>query len=78
MDAELRPGEVPLSLLGQLVCKVSSENGLINVGDLLVTSSTPGYAMRAGDSPKPGTILGKALEPLDTVTGKIKILLSLQ
>jgi len=55
------------------------------VGDLLTTSSTPGYAMRA--SPVtiegitfylPGTILGKALEPLEEGTGVILVLVTLQ
>ncbi len=77
MDANLQDGEAPLALLGQVPCKVSTENGSINVGDLLVTSSTPGHAMRA-DDPKPDTILGKALEPLAYGTGKIKVLVTLQ
>jgi hypothetical protein len=33
--------------------------------------------MRSGD-PRPGTVLGKALEPLDAGTGMIKVLVMLR
>jgi len=68
--------EIPLAVVGIVPCKVSAENGPINPGDLLVTSSTPGHAMR-DDNPKVGTVLGKALEPLTSGTGVIKVLVSL-
>ncbi len=42
---------------------VDAAYGTIKVGDLLTSSPTPGHAMRA-DDPKPGTIVGKALQPL--------------
>jgi len=71
------PGSVPVAVLGIVPCKVSAENGPISRGDLLVTSSTPGHAMRA-INPPPGTILGKALEPLDAGTGVIQMLVTLQ
>ncbi len=69
--------EVPVAMIGVVPCKVSAENGPIQPGDLLVTSSTPGYAMRDED-PKNGTIVGKALEPLASGTGKIRIAVTLQ
>lgn len=72
-----RDDEIPVAVVGIVPCKVSAENGSIRRGDLLVTSSTPGHAMRA-DGPPPGTILGKALEPLDTGTGLILVLVTLQ
>ena len=46
-------------------------------GDLLVASPTLGHAMKAADA-KPGTIIGKALEPLETGTGMIKALVMLR
>jgi len=68
-----------LALVGQVPCNVSDENGPINIGDLLTTSSTPGYAMKVVDKVKAmGAIVGKALEPLNSGKGKIKVLLSLQ
>ncbi len=69
--------EIPVAVVGIVSCKVSAENGSIARGDLLVTSSTPGHAMRADDAPA-GTILGKALEPLDESTGTIQVLVTLQ
>ncbi len=71
-------GGVPVAIMGVVSCKVSAENGPIHVGDLLVTSTTPGHAMRADDSAPRGTILGKALEPLDSGTGQILVLVTLQ
>ncbi len=69
--------EVPLAVVGIVPCKVSAENGLIQPGDLLVTSDTPGHAMR-DDSPKTGTVLGKALGSLSSGTGVIQVLVTLQ
>jgi hypothetical protein len=78
MDPTIRKNEAPLALVGETLVKVSSENGPIRVGDLLVTSSAPGYAMRADEDPKAGTILGKALQPLNSGQGKIMVLLTLR
>jgi hypothetical protein len=69
--------EIPLAVIGIVPCKVTTENGAIRPGDLLVTSSTPGHAMR-DDDPKNGTILGKALGSLDSGAGVIKVLVTLQ
>jgi len=69
--------EVPLAVVGIVPCKVSAENGPIAVGDLLVTSNTPGHAMRAAD-PKVGTVVGKALEGHSGGTGVIEIMVTLQ
>ncbi len=69
---------LPVAVVGIVPCKVSSENGPIQRGDLLVTSSTPGYAMRAGANPPVGTVLGKAMEPMGESFGLIQILVTLQ
>ena len=69
---------IPVALTGIVPCKVSAENGPIHRGDLLVTSSTPGHAMRAGDNPPQGTVLGKALGELEEGTGVILVLVTLQ
>jgi hypothetical protein len=76
-DADLA-GKVPLAIAGLVPVKASAENGPIRPGDLLVASSTPGHAMRAGDEPPIGTIIGKALEGLDSGTGIIQMLVMLQ
>lgn len=67
----------PLALAGLVKCKANVEGGPIKRGDLLVTSSQPGYAMRADlDKVKPGMLIGKALEPLEKGEGRIKVLIS--
>lgn len=54
-----------LALAGRVPVKVTTENGPIQIGDPLVSSSTPGYAMRCSDRVMcVGATIGKALEPL--------------
>jgi len=53
--------------------KVDASYGAVLAGDLLTSSPTPGHAM-AMAAPVPGTIVGKALEPLDSGTGVIRVL----
>ncbi|MBU0547674.1 MAG: hypothetical protein KJ710_05490 [Candidatus Omnitrophica bacterium] len=70
----------PIALAGRTLCKVTTNiGGSIGIGDLLVTSSKPGYAMK-GDPEKIqiGTVLGKAMEPLEKGEGKIVVLVTLQ
>ncbi len=76
---------IAVGLMGILYVKVSAENGAIRAGDLLTTSSTPGHAMKAApilingvEIYRTGTILGKALEPLNAGTGVIKVLVTLR
>jgi len=72
-------GEVPLAIVGIVPCKVTTENGAIREGDLLVTSSLPGYAMKGTDRRRlVGAVVGKALEPLPKGTGVIQVLVTLQ
>lgn len=67
----------PLALVGQVKCKVTTENGPIQRGDLLVSSSVPGHAMRADpDDVGTGMLLGKALEPLAEGEGTILVLIT--
>jgi hypothetical protein len=71
--------EVPLAVVGIVPCKVTAENGSIRVGDLLVTSSTAGHAMKGTDRNKMlGAVVGKALEPLPEGKGVIQVLVTLQ
>jgi hypothetical protein len=78
-------GKVMVATTGRVRIKVDATRGAILVGDLLVTSEREGYAMRSepvdlGGTKlhRPGTLIGKALEPLATGTGEILVLLSLQ
>ncbi len=71
---------------GRVRVLVDATAAPIRIGDLLVTSSKPGRAMKSipmalgtGSAiHRPGTILGKALEALDSGEGEILVLLSLQ
>jgi len=79
VDEPAAKDEVPLAVVGIVPCKVSAENGAIEAGDLLVTSSTPGHAMKGTDRSKMlGAVVGKALEPLQKGTGVIQVLVTLQ
>jgi len=70
---------VPVGIIGVVPTKVSTENGPISVGDLLVTARVPGYAMRRGHRSKcVGATLGKAMEPLLHGHGTIKVLVMLK
>jgi hypothetical protein len=69
----------PIALLGKVFCKVDAGYAPIEVGDLLTTSDTPGYAMKAADPLKAfGAVIGKALRPLQEGQGLIPILIALQ
>jgi len=67
----------PVALTGTVDVKVDAGFGSIRAGDLLTASPTPGHAMRA-DEAVPGTILGKALAPLDAGTGRVRMLVMLR
>lgn len=71
--------EVPMAMVGIVPTKVSAENGPIKPGDLLVTSSKLGYAMKGTDrSQMMGAVIGKALGHLDSDTGVIEVVVTLQ
>jgi hypothetical protein len=70
---------MPIALIGKTFCKVDASDAPIEVGDLLTTSSTPGYAMKAADPHKAfGAVIGKALRPQESGKGLIPILIALQ
>jgi hypothetical protein len=78
-------GKSRVATMGRVRVKADARQAAIRVGDLLVTSGTEGTAMKsevttiAGiELHRPGTILGKALEPLADGQGEILVLLSLQ
>lgn len=69
---------VPMGVIGIVPTKVSGENGPIRRGDLLVSSSIPGHAMRGTDRSRMlGAIIGKALEGFDGEgTGVIRVMVT--
>jgi hypothetical protein len=68
---------VPMATSGVALCKADTGYGPIRSGDLLVASPTPGHAMRA-PAGQGEAIVGKALEPLASGTGKIRVLVLLR
>jgi len=77
--------KVLVATTGRVRIKVDASRGSIQVGDLLVTSDLVGVAMKSQpinvggvQIHRPGTLIGKALEPLDKGIGEILVLLSLQ
>ena len=66
----------PISVAGLVNTKVITENGDINPGDLLVSSSKPGYAMK-NDNPVVGTVIGKAFDFCDKEECSILIFVAL-
>jgi len=77
-DDDDQTGKVPLAVVGVVPVKASAENGAIQPGDLLVASSTPGYAMKAEANPPVGSVIGKALEGLEEGSAVIKMLVMIQ
>jgi hypothetical protein len=82
---EAGPGKVLVATTGRVRIKVDATRHPIQIGDLLVTSDKPGVAMKSQPIMirgvrihRPGTIVGKALEPLADGQGRILVLLSLQ
>lgn len=77
---EERPGsQVPVAVVGIVPCKVTAANGPIRRGDLLVSSSELGYAMKGTDRSRMiGAVVGKAMQPLETGKGTIEVLITLQ
>ena len=77
--------KVLVASTGRVKVKVDATRSPIHVGDLLVTSDVPGLAMKSEpvniggvQLHRPGTLIGKALEPLGKGRGEILVLLSLQ
>lgn len=78
-------GKVAVATTGRVRVRVDADRRAIQIGDLLVTSDIPGMAMKSEpvnlggvQIHRPGTIVGKALEPLAKGKSEILVLLSLQ
>ena len=69
-----------VALAGRVYCNVDASGGAIEPGDLLTTSSTPGFAMKVKDRQSAqGAILGKAMQRFDQgARGQILVLVTLQ
>jgi hypothetical protein len=82
---EKSDGKVLVATTGRVRVKVDASKSPIQIGALLVTSDVPGFAMKSEpvnlggvQLHRPGTLIGKAQEPLAKGKGEILVLLSLQ
>lgn len=82
---EKTESKVLVATVGRVRVKVDATRAPIQIGDLLVTSDNSGVAMKSEpvnlsgiQLHRPGTLIGKALEPLAKGQGEILVLLSLQ
>ncbi len=67
------------AVLGKVSCMADASYGPIEVGDLLTTSATAGHAMRVDDPMLAfGSVIGKALSPLEEGVGLVDVLITLQ
>jgi hypothetical protein len=78
-------GKALVATTGRVKVRVDATKGAVKIGDLLVTGEAAGVAMKSQPMEfggrrihAPGTIIGKALEPLAGGVGEILVLLSLQ
>ena len=68
-----------VALTGRVYVQADASNGAIRPGDMLTTSSTPGYAMKVSDHARAaGAILGKAMTGLSEGKGMVLVLVTLQ
>jgi hypothetical protein len=75
----LMDGDVSVAIAGRVYVKAEAISGPIKSGDLLTTSSLPGYAMKATDRGRAyGAIIGKAMSELTHGTGLVLVLVNLQ
>lgn len=66
--------EVWVTMAGVTEIQVDAGYGVVQPGDMLVASPTPGHAMRAIEV-VPGSVVGKAIDGLDAGTGTLRVLL---
>lgn len=72
-------GTAAVALTGRVWVKCDASDAPIAVGDLLTTAPRAGHAMKAADRERAmGAVLGKAMTSLDSGTGMVLVLVSLQ
>ncbi len=71
---------IPVGVVGVIPTKVCGENGPIRRGDLLVTASTPGHAMKGTERERMlGAVIGKALEEFNgSGSGVVRVLVNVK
>lgn len=69
--------KIPLAVIGIVPVKVTAAGGPIRPGDMLTPSAIPGKAMRSRRI-IPGTVIGKAMEGLESGEGLVRMLVMLR
>ncbi len=68
-------GQAPVAFAGvATACHVDASVAPIKAGDLLVSAPLPGYAAKAPEKVRDGTVVAKALEELSSGSGMIRVL----
>lgn len=82
---EASDSKAMIATTGRVKVRVDATRHPVAIGDLLVTSEKAGFAMVSQpvdfngiEMHRPGTLIGKALEPLASGEGEVLVLLSLQ
>jgi hypothetical protein len=60
------------------LCRVDASIASVAVGDRLVASPMPGHAMKDDGSLPGATVLGRAIDPLPSGTGLIRVLVAIR
>ncbi len=72
-------GNYPVTLTGRVYVKADAAFGAIQPGDLLTSSSVPGFAMKVTDyAQAQGAVIGKAMTGLAEGQGYVLVLVALQ
>jgi len=78
-DLKEKEKALPVALSGRVWVYADATREEIKTGDLLTTSGTPGYAMKATKYKRAqGAIIGKAMTELKSGTGLVLVLVTLQ
>lgn len=78
-NGTLADGELPIAMAGRVYCRACTENGNIRPGDLLTTSSLPGFAMKASENAGArGAIIGKSMTSLTEDEGLVLVVVQPQ
>jgi len=78
-NGTIADGEHLIALSGRVYCYVDASENAVEIGDMLTTSDTPGYAMKVDSFDKArGSIIGKAMTSLKSGKGLVLVLITLQ
>jgi hypothetical protein len=78
LGGPLAAGALAVAVCGVAMAKAEAESGAIESGDVLVSSAVPGHARAAAGMDLPAhAVLGRALDPLASGRGVLRVLLRL-